>query len=100
MYRRVKFRFRGKNIKLSYKNKVDKEIHVLADAQQFKKVINNIIMNSVKFIKNEKGLIHIYIEDKNEFVQIGIKDNGIGISMRICHMFLIVFIGQMNPEIL
>ena len=37
-------------------------------------------MNSVKYIGEKSGLIQINITDKYEFVEIGISDNGIGIS--------------------
>ncbi len=69
-----------KKIKITYENALNKNVNILADAEQFKKVINNIIVNSVKYIGSKKGLIHINIVDKQEFVEIGISDNGIGIT--------------------
>lgn len=68
-----------KDIEISYKNNLNKNVNILADPEQLKKVINNIISNSVKYIDRNKGLIHIEITDENEFIQIGISDNGVGI---------------------
>ena len=70
-----------KNISISYENKIDKSIYILADPEQLKKVTNNIIMNSVKYITNKKGIINIESIDDNEHIQICISDNGIGISV-------------------
>ena len=72
--------FEVKNFKISYKNELGKDIYVLADPEQMKKVINNIINNSLKYIGDKQGLIHIEITDANKFAQISITDNGIGVS--------------------
>lgn len=71
-----------KNISIFYENKTDRPIYVLADPEQLKKVVNNIIMNSVKYITNKKGLINIEVVDDNEYIQICISDNGIGIPAK------------------
>ncbi len=71
-----------KRIRITYENNLHKSIHILADAEQLKKVINNIIVNSVKYIGSKDGLIHINIRDKEESVEIGISDNGIGIAQK------------------
>ncbi|NLJ90162.1 MAG: HAMP domain-containing histidine kinase [Clostridiales bacterium] len=69
-----------KKIKITYDNELDKNTNILADAEQLKKVINNIMVNSVKYIGAKEGLIHINIRDKEEFVEVGISDNGVGIA--------------------
>ncbi len=71
-----------KNIEIVYNNETDAGLKVSADAEQLKRVINNIIGNSVKYIGNRKGLIKIQIEDMNEYVKISIKDNGQGIPSK------------------
>lgn len=71
-----------KNIDISYENKADKSIYILADPQQLKKVTSNIIMNSIKYITNKKGFINIESVDDNEHIQICISDNGIGIPSK------------------
>ncbi len=69
-----------KNIKLAYVNEVNKELKVEADAEQLKRVINNIIGNSVKYINHKNGLIRIKIKDNKEYVLISIEDNGEGVQ--------------------
>jgi signal transduction histidine kinase len=60
----------------------------MADAEQLKRVINNIIGNSVKYLDKKKGIIQIRILDGDEYVQIEIEDNGAGIlNEDIPHIF-------------
>ena len=49
----------AKGIELGYFNYVDEDVVVIADAEQMKRVINNIIGNSVKYIDKKKGIINI-----------------------------------------
>lgn len=71
-----------KNIEISYINNGDTAIKVHADVEQLKRVINNIIGNSVKYIGNKKGFIQIQIHDRDEYVEIAFEDNGEGIAAR------------------
>lgn len=68
-----------KNIEITYNNETDKALMVHADAEQLKRVINNIIGNSVKYIMSRKGFIQIRIKDIGEYVEIAVEDNGQGI---------------------
>lgn len=68
-----------KNIKVNYENLLDYDVKVIADAEQLKRVIHNIIGNSVKYLDKPEGSINIRITDKEDFVQVDIDDNGIGI---------------------
>ena len=70
------------HIELGYFNYVDEDVVVIADAEQMKRVINNIISNSVKYLDKKKGIINIRIKDVGDFVEIEIEDNGRGISPR------------------
>ena len=47
-----------------------------------KRVINNIVGNSVKYLDKPKGLINIRIKDVGDFIQVEIEDNGRGIAAR------------------
>jgi len=69
-----------KNIDLGYFNFVDGEQEVWADAEQLKRVINNIIGNSSKYIDKPRGIINIRIQDASDFVLVSIEDNGKGID--------------------
>ena len=69
-------------IDLKYENKVDDTVMVIADAEQMKRVINNIIGNSLKYMDKKNGIINIRILDVGDFVQVEIEDNGKGIGQK------------------
>lgn len=71
-----------RGIELGYFNYVDKSVTVIADAEQMKRVINNIIGNSLKYLDKKKGIINIRIRDDGDFIQIVIEDNGKGIAAK------------------
>ncbi len=68
-----------KNIRITYENAVDTKTRVVADVEQLKRVINNIINNSVKYLNKEAGRISIRIHDLGEYISVEIEDNGCGI---------------------
>jgi signal transduction histidine kinase len=68
-----------KNIEIQYTNNTDISVEVVADAEQLKRVINNIISNSVKYLDKKNGIIQFRINDNGNFIQIEIEDNGSGI---------------------
>ncbi|MBQ3543794.1 MAG: HAMP domain-containing histidine kinase [Lachnospiraceae bacterium] len=72
----------AKNITLNYFNYVDKDTLIIADPEQLKRVINNIISNSVKYIGNKKGAVNIRVNDEADFIHVEIEDNGKGISQK------------------
>ena len=61
---------------------MDEDVYIIADAEQLKRVINNIISNSVKYLDKRKGIINIRIKDVGDFIEVGIEDNGRGIATR------------------
>ena len=72
----------SKNIELSYFNSVENDVLVIADAEQLKRVINNIVGNSIKYMDKPKGYISIRVKDVGDFIQVEIEDNGRGISAK------------------
>lgn len=72
----------SKNIQLNYSNLVDPDTRIIADPEQLKKVINNIIGNSIKYMDKEKGIIDIRLLDELDSIRVEIEDNGKGISAR------------------
>ncbi len=69
-----------KNIELNYENQIkDNDTGVIADAEQLKRVINNIINNSIKYMDKQKGIIYIKLKEISQYVQVEITDNGMGI---------------------
>lgn len=72
----------SKNIELNYSNLVAQDTMIIADPEQMKRVINNIISNSVKYMDKEKGVIDIRILDEVDSVRVEIEDNGKGIAAK------------------
>lgn len=71
-----------KNIAFTYINTVAPYTQIIADPEQLKKVINNIISNSIKYIDKPQGKIAIEILDDNDQILIEIADNGRGIPAK------------------
>ena len=72
----------SKNITLNYTNLAPSDTAIVADPEQLKKVINNIISNSVKYMGHDKGEIDIRILDEGESIRIEIEDDGKGIPAK------------------
>lgn len=70
----------ARGIKLTYINYVDKDVIVIADPEQLKRVISNIISNSVKYMDKNESFIAIRILDEDDFIRVEIEDNGKGIG--------------------
>ena len=71
-----------RGIKLNYSNLVSPDTVVIADPEQMKKVINNIISNSVKYMDKPDGHIDIRILDEVDSIRVEIEDNGKGIAAK------------------
>jgi signal transduction histidine kinase len=72
----------AKGIGLAYYNYVDPDVTIIADPEQLRRVINNIISNSIKYMNKTKGFINIRIKDVGDFIQVEMEDNGRGIAQR------------------
>ena len=69
------------NIKINYSNPFANTIQVIGDKQQYIRIFNNLIKNSVQALHNkEDGLIEIFVEKEDDHCKISIKDNGSGIK--------------------
>lgn len=71
-----------RGIELNYSNLADPDTVVIADPEQMKKVINNIISNSIKYMDKPHGRIDIRILDEVDSIRIEIEDNGKGIAQK------------------
>lgn len=74
-----------RGIQLCYANYVDSDVQVIADGEQIRRVIHNIISNAIKYMdkgKGMKGIIQIRVKDVGDFVQVEIEDNGTGIAAK------------------
>ncbi len=68
-----------RNVEVQYYNEIDSGTKVVADAEQLKRVINNIIGNAVKYLDKPKGIIQLRLHDVGSYIQVEIEDNGVGI---------------------
>lgn len=81
-YQALKLDLVEKGYQIDYTNTVDSEVEVIADAEQIKRVIDNIISNSIKYMDKEPGHIGLRVRDVGDFIQVEIEDNGRGMSMK------------------
>lgn len=72
----------SRNIDFQYANFCDNDALIIADAEQLRRVINNIISNSVKYIDKPKKKINLTVKDTGDFIQVEIEDNGMGIAKK------------------
>ena len=63
-------------------NYVEDDQKIIADPEQLKRVINNIISNSLKYMEREHGLINLRVKDVGDFIQVELEDNGKGIAAK------------------
>ena len=72
----------GQNIRLNYSNMTPPDTLVIADPEQMKRVINNIVSNSVKYMNRTNGTIDIRILDEIDSIRVELEDNGKGVSAK------------------
>ena len=72
----------NEGIELTYDNSVEKDVIVIADAEQIRRVIHNLISNCIKYMDKEHGVIRIRVKDVGDFIQVEIEDNGKGIDSK------------------
>ena len=72
----------NKNIELNFENLLQPSTRVIADPIQMRKVINNIIGNSVKYMDKPNGIIDIRLLDAVDSIRVEIEDNGKGIATK------------------
>ncbi|RRQ48043.1 PAS domain S-box protein [Maribacter algicola] len=55
---------------------------IIADRTKMHQLFQNIIGNAVVHIEKEKGLVEVFAQDKNDYWQFTVKDNGVGIPKK------------------
>jgi len=70
----------GRGVELISECNITPGFKVLMDSQKIKRVILNIVSNSLKFMEKEHKLLNIKFEENNGNLFVKIKDNGIGID--------------------
>lgn len=89
----------NQGIELVYANYVDKDVLVIADGEQIRRVIHNLISNAIKYMDKSKGIIQIRVKDVGDFIQVEVEDNGKGIASKDLTCIFDRFIEPMFPEI-
>ncbi len=72
----------SRGIELSYANLIAPETRIIADPEQLKRVINNIVGNSVKYLDKPHGRIVFRLLDEEDSIRVEVEDNGKGIAPR------------------
>jgi len=70
----------AKGVEFIYQNDVEVDSKVILDPEQLRRVINNIVANSVKYMDKPKAKITMRIKDVGDFIQVELGDNGKGIA--------------------
>lgn len=76
----LKVELDSRGIQFAYVNYAESDVKIIADAEQLKRVINNIISNSAKYMDKPEKKINLRVKDVGDFVQVEIEDNGKGIG--------------------
>ena len=71
-----------RGIELVYANYVEKGVQVIADGEQIRRVIHNIVSNAIKYMEKPRGIIQLQVKDVGDFIQVEIEDNGKGIAAK------------------
>lgn len=71
-----------RGIELVYANYVEKGVQVIADGEQIRRVIHNIVSNAIKYMEEPRGIIQLRVKDVGDFIQVEIEDNGKGIAAK------------------
>lgn len=67
---------------ITLKNEIPNDIFIKADINMLSAILRNLISNAVKFTQKD-GEVKIKAKEKQDFIEIIIEDNGIGISPEI-----------------
>ena len=68
----------SKGLNIIFDTDIEEKI-IACDPEKIERIVLNLISNAIKF-SDEGDEIFVDIKDKNEFVEISVKDNGIGIE--------------------
>lgn len=72
----------SKGTDFEYRNYMEEDCKIIVDPEQMRRVINNIISNSLKYMDKPKGKITMNLKDVGDFIQVELGDNGKGIATK------------------
>jgi len=67
-----------KDLNIIFDTDIEEKI-IACDPEKIERILLNLISNAIKF-SNKGGEIFIELKDKNEFIELSVKDSGIGIE--------------------
>ena len=70
----------SKGLNIIFDTDIEEKI-IACDPEKIERIVLNLISNAIKF-SNDGDEIFVDIKDKNEFVEISVKDNGVGIEKK------------------
>ncbi|SHJ94721.1 sensor histidine kinase [Hespellia stercorisuis] len=70
----------AKGVLFIYHNYMEEDSRIIVDAEQLRRVVNNIVNNSLKYMDKPQGKINMTIRDVGDFIQVELADNGKGIA--------------------
>lgn len=81
-----------KGISMVFSAEIADGTKMVADAEQLRRVLNNLIGNSVKYMDKPEGRISIHVSDDSDepdrFIRVTVEDNGSGIEEKdLSHIF-------------
>ena len=71
-----------RGIELVYANYVEKGVQVIADGEQIRRVIHNIVSNAIKYMEKPRGIIQLRVKEVGDYIEVEIEDNGKGIAAK------------------
>lgn len=78
----LKLELDTRGVELVYANYVERDVLVIADGEQIRRVIHNLISNAIKYMDKQKGIIQLRVKDVGDFIQVEVEDNGKGIAQK------------------
>lgn len=72
----------SKGTKFEFRNYIEEDSKIIVDPEQMRRVINNIISNSIKYMDKPQGKITMNLRDVGDFVQVELGDNARGIAAK------------------
>jgi len=68
------------NRKITIENRLENNLFVMANSFQIESLFENLLTNAIKYMKKGGGIIKIDSRKENGFVEVIIKDDGIGLT--------------------
>ena len=75
----LKIELESRNINYSYNNDVGEEELIIGDVEQIRRVVNNVMSNSIKYMDKPQKMIDLNVKDADDVVHVSFRDNGKGI---------------------